>query len=729
MAKDLILELGSEELPARFINPSLAALKTGLEKALKEHNIAFASLETYGTPRRLAAIIKGLEEKQADSVLEARGPSKQAAFDKDGNPTNALIGFAKSHNVKPADVKTIKTEKGEYVCISKKIKGKKTSEILPALLKNAVEKLTFPKSMHWGSFDVTYGRPLHWILAMYGTSKVEFDYGHIKSSNTTCGHRFKSPAKIKITSASAYLKSLKKAFVLADIEERKAIIHKNLKIEAEKSGGEVLYDDGLMEEVANLVEYPTVVKGCFEKEFLTLPRQVVINAMREHQRYFCVISKKGELLPYFLTVSNTPVKKVKTVSSGNERVLRARLNDAKFYYEKDLKTPLASRVDALKGVVFQAKLGTSYEKVVRFTRLAVAIGETVGFSAHANGDEPLHFLNNSSVKSGIAEGMLDVTTIGDSKEYNKYVLGRASMLAKADLVSGMVGEFPSLQGLMGMEYALKDNEPEEVATAIFEHYLPTTSGGALPTTKAGAIVSIADKLDTICGCFGVGLIPTGAADPYALRRFSIGIMAIIQDKGLHLPLDWAIDRSLDILGDKLKRKKNEATSDILEFFRERLKNQLTSQGLGADTVEAVFSAGWAEINDAVARVKALEEFKGHEAFGRLVVAFKRVSNILKGFDAEDTSVDTKLFKEKDESSLLGAIKAASPEVEKYRSAADYSRVFTSLASIKEAVDSFFDNVMVMTDDAALKTNRLRLLNSVRGLYIKTADLSKLTVAE
>ncbi|MDO8426198.1 MAG: glycine--tRNA ligase subunit beta, partial [Deltaproteobacteria bacterium] len=474
-------------------------------------------------------------------------------------------------------------------------------------------------------------------------------------------------------------------------------------------------------EVAYIVEYPVVVRGSFDKEFLNLPRDVVVNAMREHQRYFSIIDPKGALLPYFLTVANTLAKDMEVVRKGNERVLRARLNDAKFYFEQDIKKRLSDRAVTLKGVVFQAKLGTSYEKVERFTELALYIGAKVGFSRPAEADErPSDFLSDS-----LNPAEYDPKSV-DPGLYSKMVLGRAAMLAKADLTSGMVGEFPKLQGIMGSVYANRSGEVPEVAAAIYEHYLPATSGGALPASVTGAIVSIADKLDTIVGCFGVGLIPTGAQDPYALRRQALGIIAIMLDKGFTVDIDEMADESLGLLGKKLTRDKGEVKDNVLEFFKERLKNQLLTQGLSFDSIDAVLSAPWFNIVDAVKRVKALEGFKKHPACGSLVIAFKRVSNILKGAGPVDKSPDKSLFKEKEERELYEASSEIAPVIEDCWKRGDYEKAFETLASIKDKIDAFFDKVMVMVPDEKIKVNRLALLSSVRSLYFRIADLSRLT---
>ncbi|MBI5237188.1 MAG: glycine--tRNA ligase subunit beta [Deltaproteobacteria bacterium] len=729
MSKDLVLEIGSEEIPAAFIPKALQSLEGLLRKNLETNRLSFKGARTYGTPRRLTVMIEELSDAQPDSKVEARGPQTRAAYDALGNPTNALLGFAKSQGVDVKDLKVVKTDKGEYVAVEKFIKGEKTLKILPEILKAAISADFFAKSMRWASYDVSFARPVHWILALYGGKTVKFEWGHIKSSNITYGHRFLSekgrasrPKPIRVEGIQSYLDGLNAAHVIADPEERKRIIAEGIKKSAEEVNGEVLPDEALLEEVTYLVEYPVVVRGSFSPDFLSIPRDVIVNAMREHQRYFSVVDSKGELLPYFLTVANTKAVDMDIVRKGNERVLRARLNDAKFYFEQDIKKKLVDRVEALKGVVFQAKLGTSFEKVERFTDLALYIGASTGFSKPKEKDErPSDYITKYFNPAAYDPKVLDPGL------YSKFVLGRAAMLAKADLVSGVVGEFPKLQGIMGGVYARRSGEVPEVAVAIYEHYLPQVSGGALPASVAGAIVSMADKMDTIAGCFGVGLIPTGAADPYALRRQSLGIIAIILDKGFRLPLDAIVDESIRLLGARLTREPSQVKADVLDFFKERLKYMLLGQDLSFDAIDAVLSAPWYDIVDAVRRVQALEGFKKHPACPHLVIAFKRVSNILKGCSLGDARPDASLFKEPQEAGLYSISSELAPKIDGYWKHGDYEKAFEALASIKDRIDAFFDKVMVMAEDKDLKQNRLVLLNTVRDLYFKMADLSKLVV--
>lgn len=727
MAKDLLIELGSEELPAGFVEKTSASLKDNLTAEFKAADLDFTSVRMLGTPRRTTVIIEGLSEAQEDKVVEVRGPAVSAAYDDAKEPTKALLGFCKSQGVDAKTLKTIKDGKREYVLAVKDVTGQATAALLPAILERSIAKINFKKTMRWGAREIKFARPLHWILALFGGTPVEFTYGHITSGTTTRGHRFLSTNEdIEVSGVDDYESKLKDAYVIVDQAERHKIISEGVKKEAEAASGRLLTDTALVDEVTNLVEYPIVIRGGFDKEFLKLPCDIIVDAMRSHQRYFSVIAKEGGgLLPYFITVANTKVRDEAVVRKGNERVLKARLSDAEFYFEKDTEAPLQDFVAGLKGVVFQAKLGTSYEKVERFTSLALHIGAELKFSSPLEESEaPSDFLRSEHVKEHIARGIIDITTIGDKGEYNKYVIGRAAMLSKADLLSGIVGEFPALQGVIGREYAILSNEAEEVADAILEHYRPVSAKADLPASEVGAIISIADKLDTIAGCFGVGLIPTGASDPYALRRSALGIIAIVLDRGYRLRIDEFTGEALDKLKDKLTRSKEDTQSNIMNFFKERLKNQLLGEDIAHDSIDAVLTTDWHDMVDAVARIKAIEDFKGNPACESLVVSFKRVSNILKD-QKIDGEVDKSLIKETEESELYEASQKITPVIDKLRKAGDYKGLFGELAAIKDVIDNFFDKVMVMAEDPAIKENRLRLLNSIRALYIQVADLSRI----
>jgi len=684
MAKELFLEIGSEEIPSGFIKPALADMAELAAKALGDARIYFGSIKTYGTPRRLVLVASDVAERQEDVIVENQGPAKKVAFEESGKPTRAMLGFARGQGVDPEKLEVRETPKGAYLFAVKEKKGVDTVQLLPAILEGLVSSIHFKKSMRWRALDIAFARPVHWITALFGGRVVSCTFGDLQSSDVSRGHRFLAPEEFRVDSFEDYQKKCQDSFVMIDPDKRKEAIKKGILEAAKNAGGKLIEDDGLLDEVANLVEYPVVLRGNFDKEYLKLPKDIVVNAMREHQRYFSVVNENGKLLPSFITVSNTKARDMNIVKDGNERVLRARLSDAAFYYYEDLKAPLDAMVDSLKKVVFQAKLGSSYEKVERFKALA-------GFLA----DE----LN---------------------PEKKEKVL-RAAHLCKGDLVSGVVGEFPSLQGVMGRDYALKAGEDVEVAEAIFEHYLPRNADDILPKSDIGAIVSIADKMDTICGCIGVGLTPTGASDPYALRRQAIGIINIIVDKGYGFSLVKAIDKSIEISQDKLIKKADEVKTTVLDFFKTRLMGILASKGYPHDVADSVLSIRLDDILDSVEVVKALTHLKERPDFEPLAVAFKRVVNITKDFNGK--TVDESLFSEDSEKRLSSSCKAISVEVFSLAEKGRYREALLKAAEIRPYVDSFFDDVMVMVDDVKIRENRLSLLKDVSALFTRFADFS------
>ncbi len=722
-AGDLLFEIGTEELPAGYIPPALRRYEEVLTENLEAARLEFSGVSSYGTPRRLVFVVRGLPAGQADHTLEVTGPRVEAAYDKDGSPTKALLGFARAQGVDIKDIRRVKSKKGEVVAAVKTIRGEKTASLLPAILEKTMATEVFPKRMRWGSTDVYFARPVRRLLALFGGQGLDLAFGDVRSAPYTVGHRFiEDTAPVRVDGPEAFFSVLEERKVIVDQEKRKEIIRKGLAEKAAEVGGSVLEDPALTEEVAWLVEYPVVIRGSFEEEFLGLPREIIINAMRSHQRYFSLLGKDGALLPYFITVANTPARSMAQIINGNERVLRARLNDARFYYDKDRAVPLASLVEGLKAVVFQDRLGTSYEKVLRFTRLALYLGERAGLIPGGS-EGPEDFLSDDKNPASIKA---DKTAAAAGARL-RLVIGRAAMLSKADLLSGVVGEFPDLQGVMGGIYARLGGEDEDVARAIEEHYRPTSSGGELPTTTAAAIVSMADKLDTIAGFFSIGKVPTGGVDPYALRRQAIGIINMLMESGLDLPLDEAVEEALRIQGPKICREIAPVKEAILGFFGERLRNRLLTEGLSFDSIDAVLATKWYNISDAVARIRAIEGFKANPAAADLAVSFKRVSNILKGFEPAGREPDGTLFTEEAEKGLAEAIEDLAPRIRDLREKGDYSGLFETLASIKPRIDSFFDHVMVMVDDEKVRTNRLLLLARARGLFIEVADISRLAV--
>ncbi len=686
--KELLLEIGTEEIPAGFIPQALSDLETSAIKELEGNRIEFQGVKTFGTPRRLVLVVESVAEKQRDIEMKKVGPSKQAAFDSKGNPAQAAIGFAKGQSVPVESLKLIQTEKGEYVCALKKEPGKPTADLLPSLLSKLILSIPFQKSMRWAEVPVRFARPIHWILALFGGEIIPFVVGNVRSGNLTYGHRFMHPSAIQVKDFKLYLRKMREASVIVDPLERKRKIEEEMIREGASVSGRVLKDEELLDEVTFLVEYPVALCGNFDPTFLSLPREVVIHSMKEHQRYFPVEDDHGALLPYFVCISNTNPKDRKVVVKGNERVLKARLSDAAFFFQDDLKISLEKRLEQLKKVVFQAKLGTSYEKVMRFTQLALFICERI--------DPKL-----------------------------RKTVERASLLCKADLVTGMVGEFPKLQGIVGREYARLSGEKPEICEAIYEHYLPGFAGDRLPSSSIGDMVSMADKLDTIVGCFGVGLVPTGTADPFALRRQALGIMRIILEKKYSLSLLQLIEESEKQLKEKMARPSEEVKKEVLDFFRIRYQNLLLEKGYPFDVIEAVVSTSFDELLDVQHRIDALRGAREWKDFESIVIGFKRAMNILKGLSS-DREVNSSLFSEDAEKNLYQSFLKAKEKIDGHLHKRDYESSLLEMTQMKKPIDEFFDKVMVMVEDEATRNNRLALLDEIGKVFLRIADFSKLT---
>jgi glycyl-tRNA synthetase beta chain len=686
MSNELLFEIGTEEIPAGLLSRAVVDMEDIIRKSLTERRIGFTGIKCMVTPRRLVLTIADLALKQDDQTIEKMGPAKKAAFDENGNPTKAALGFARGQDMDISQLETIITEKGEYLGARKTIAGQPTDTLLPEILTSFLLAIPFKKSMRWGSYDLRFARPVHWILALYGGNVIPLKIEDIESGNTSRGHRFMSPAPFAVTGFEDYLSKARENFVIADQAERKNLILEEARKSAAEVGGKLFYTDDLLETVSLIVEFPVIVRGGFEEEYLKIPKEVLTTTMISHQKYFPVINDEGKLLPHFIAVSNTMPRDIAVVAKGNERVLRARLADASFFFEEDKKVPLEDRVELLKKVVFHTLLGTSHKKVMRFRKLAVKIASKVKPSVKKNVD-------------------------------------RAALLAKADLESLMVGEFSELQGIMGREYALLAGEKPEIANAIYEHYLPIVAGGDLPQTDEGAIVGIADKIDTIVGFFGVGLPPTGTADPYALRRQALGIINIILSRRYSIGLNFLIDESLALLKDVLKKPADDIKKDVLEFFRGRLQNQLINQGYAYDTVDAVLSADIDEFVEVIEKIKALEAFRQNPDFEPISIAFKRVDNILKDF--HDGQIDVNLLSADAEINLFSSFDNIKTRVEKGIVEKDFSAALNKLAALRPPVDAFFDNVMVMDKDEKVRFNRLSLLADISALFHKIADFSKI----
>lgn len=683
--KEFFLEIGTEEIPAGFVTRAMAEMEAMIGKELTALRLTFSSIKTVATPRRLAMVVKGIPAVQPDAEITATGPSRKAAYDVNGNPTKAAEGFARGQGVDVSQLQIVSTDKGEYLAVTKCESGRPTHELLSAILPGLIAGIPFKKSMRWGDQDVRFARPIHWIVALFDGVVVPFGFGNVESGTISRGHRFMANTTFPVRDFDHYLEECERHFVIVDPERRKEIIRRETHRVAVAAGGHLLPDEELLEQVAYLVEYPSAVHGTFSPEFLKVPKEVLITSMRSHQRYFSIVDANGNLMPGFITINNTLSDDPSIVVKGNERVLRARLSDARFFYEEDQKVRMDERVESLKKVVYQQKLGTSFEKMERFRSLA--------------------------------EGLADLLCPAVKAQTS-----RAAWLCKADLVSAMVGEFPEVQGIMGREYALLEGEDALVANAIAEHYLPVQAGGELPASDVGAFVSIADKLDTLCGCFSVGLIPTGAADPYALRRATLGMINIILDRGYRLDLADLIGKALDLLGQRLNRPKTQVAAELMEFFRGRFMNLLTGE-FSTDVVDAVISVGFSDLVDARKRVVALSELRTHADFEPLAVAFKRIGNIIKG--GMDALVDPSLFQDDAEAVLYQAFHDVKIKVDEYILAGDWFKALTAIATLRTPVDGFFDKVMVMADDLQVRNNRLALLTAIARMFGRIADFSKI----
>ena len=686
MAKDLLLEIGTEEVPAHVMPGVLAQLKERAEKAFQENRIAFASVRTLGTPRRMALLVKDLAEKQADVTSENRGPSVKIAFDADGKPTKAAQGFARGQHVAPEDL----VEKDGYVYAVVHETGKETAELLKTLLPELICALSFPNNMRWGSLEFKFIRPIRWLVALFDSEVIPFEVANVTSGRVSRGHRFLSQGDFSIAKADDYEKDCEAQYIIVDSEKRKAMIRAQIEAVAKENGGRAEITDDLLEEVLYLVEYPTALCGRFEEKYLQLPPEAVITPMRDHQRYFPVKDDAGKLLPLFITVRNGGKEYLETVQHGNERVLRARLADAQFFFDEDRKKSLEEHRDKLKTVVFQQGLGTMYEKTERLAQLADFIADEIG------ADEKAH----------------------------KHAR-RAALLSKADLVTGMVTEFTELQGIMGREYAKLDGECDKVAIAIDEHYMPRFAGDAQPQTTAGRIVSTADKIDTIVGTFHLGKIPTGSQDPFALRRQALGLVHMVIEAKYHLSISRLVAKAMDLYGITEAEERAKMQADVAEFLRLRLRNVLEAEQIRYDAADAVLG-DVDDIYNVLLRARAVTAFTGQKDAAQSMQAFVRVANIARKSAAE--TIYPERFHIAEEMALYQAYTSTKSAVESLVSGEDFEGAIDALTELAAPIDAFFDNVMVMDKDEAIKDNRLALLRGVDGIIREVADFTKLVTA-
>ncbi len=689
--KRLLLEIGTEEIPAGYIEPALAALAATLAQKLDEARIEHGAVRTFGTPRRLAVMVEAVAPRQKSLTSEIVGPPRKAAYDPEGRPTTAALKFAEKVGVPVGKLSVVSTPKGEYLSAVVTEAGGAATTVLKTILPAAILATPFPKSMRWADLSISFARPIVWILALFGSGIVPFNVGNVRSGRTSFGHRFMHPGRIRIAAPEDYVEALRPAWVVVDAAERRRLIADGAAQAAAAVGGKVLPDEELLGINAYLVEYPVAAAGRFAEEFLELPAEVLITAMREHQKYFAVSDASGRLLPHFIAVNNTPVREMAVVVRGHERVLRARLEDAKFFYRGDKATPLENLVEKLKNVLFQAQLGSLHDKVCRVQALA---GDVAGLA-------------------------------GGGDDFRRQV-ERAAWLCKADLVSQMVGEFPKLQGIMGRVYAQVQGEPPAVAAAIEEHYRPTASGGALPETPAGAVLAIADKVDTICGCFRAGLIPTGAADPYALRRQGIGVIQIMRQRQFGFPLAALVEQGLSGF-DAAGAAPPETVGKILAFIEGRMASILVEEGFAKDTVAAVLGIPMQSVPAVWQRAQALQQLKAKPDFEPIAVSFKRVVNIIRRAEGfTPAPVEERLLTHPSESGLLAAYRAVHGQVQEELKHGRFEEALGRVASLRPPVDAFFDDVMVMAEEAELRRNRLSLLALVAALFDTFADFSKIS---
>ena len=682
MAKDLLFEIGAEEIPAGFMPNILGQLKQLAETKLNDAHLPFESIETYGTPRRLALIVKGLADASAEISERHKGPSASIAYDADGNATKAAIGFARG---KGLDVADLVVEDG-YIYAETKTAGVPAKDIVTDMLPQLITGLNFPKSMHWGNLDAKFVRPVRWLVALLDEEVIPVEFATVKSGNVTRGHRFLGADEITIKNASSYVDTLKENFVMVDQDARRELISKQLHDIAASKNASIVWDDDLLEEINYLVEWPTALCGGFEESYLALPDAAIITPMKDHQRYFPLVDQDGKLLPMFLTVRNGSDHSIEVVQAGNERVLRARLDDAKFFFNEDRKKPLIDRQDGLTKIVFQEGLGNLADKTERLLKLGRVFGEECGLHEDA-----------------------------------AVVLERATELAKTDLTTGMVTEFTELQGVMGKEYALLDGESPEVAEAIFEQYLPRFAGDVLPQTEAGKVLSIIDKVDNIVATFSRGLIPTGSQDPYALRRQTIGILNILLGSEWNISLRPIFKASMELLNVPAE-KQDELLGQVEEFFTLRLKNIFLDREVPHHVIDLLLSNNELSVADAEGLVNALLANRIDENV-ELVQAYTRMYNLVK--DVEYTGVNSDLLKEDAEKALFEAATKASEASSAAWEAGDYDAVVAVPATLVPAINKFFEDVMVMDKDEAIKANRLQLVRLAYSVMAIIGDISAL----
>ena len=686
--RDLLIELGTEELPPKALKKLIKAFESGIQKGLEKAELSFDSIRSYAAPRRMAVVVDGLQTRQQDRMVERRGPAVASAFDDEGNPTRAVQGFAKSCGVEVDALDRIATEKGEWLIFKKEQVGAEASSLIPEILQQSLNDLPIPKRMRWSDLPGEFVRPVHWLVVLLGDDVIPVELLGVTSGRDSRGHRFHHPDNIRIESAQTYAPQLEtEGHVLVDMTARREAIRGQVLELATQLGGEAVLNEDLLDEVTGLVEWPVALSGSYDKRFLELPAEALISSMEEHQKYFAVRDKSGDLLPYFITICNIESRDPAQVVAGNERVILPRLSDSAFFWDTDRKRPLADRQEQLKTIVFQNKLGTVFDKSARVAKLAASIATEIGGDAE------------------LAE--------------------RAALLAKCDLVTEMVGEFPDLQGIMGRYYARLDGEHDEVAEALDEQYLPRFAGDNLPQTKTGQAVSLAEKLDTLVGLFGIGQPPTGVKDPFALRRAALGVLRVVIENDLDVDLLSLLATAQQGFDNVLTV--DDVNSQVMKYLFDRLRGYAQDKGVKADVFEAVLAVAPTRPLDFMQRLNAVASFRQLEQAEALAAGNKRIGNILRKNDAEGDAgeIDQVLLVEAAEQALAEKLSIVTEQVQPLMAQADYAGVLNTLADMRDTVDGFFDEVMVMAEDPAIRANRLALLNQTRALFLGVADISAL----
>ena len=690
---DLLVEIGTEELPPKALRGLMDAFAGNLGNEINEARLEHGELHAYASPRRLAVIVEALAAGQEDRRLSQKGPPVSVAYDDKGKPLPPATAFAKKCGVEVSDLGRVETEKGAWLVAETVEKGRPTAELLPALIEKALADLPIPRRMRWGDGEAEFVRPVHWVVLLHGTDVIEGSVMGIPCGNTTMGHRFHSSGPIRISKPSAYLQTLEeKGHVIADFDIRRKLVMDGVDRLAKKASGHVVDGEALYDEVAALVEWPVPVLGGFDEAFLELPREVVVSTLTGHQRYFPIAGDNDALLPCFVTVANLESKEPDKVRDGNERVIRPRLADAAFFWDSDRRKALSTRQEALRDVVYQRGLGSLYDKSVRTAEIAASVAASLEMESEA--------------------------------------VERAAGLCKCDLLTGMVGEFPDLQGTMGRYYAISDGEPDIVATAIGEHYQPRFAGDALPETDEGRVLAIADRLDTLAGIFTIGKKPSGNRDPFGLRRAALGVIRLSIECGLDLDLKTLIANSLE-LQPAGKEDPGELAESLYTFITDRLRRYFLDRDadLDTETFDAVMARQPSSLVDFELRLQAVQAFLELDEAQSLASANKRIANILRqAGTTETTDISENLLEEDAERALYDALVSAEATVRPLLDARDYTRALRELAALREPVDRFFDDVMVMADDDDVKTNRLALLGGLRALFLDVADISRLSIA-